>query len=347
MKELLKDYDKKKVEIFINYLPELENETDKTGKLRNWWFSKVSKEEFANAFKKVANEGLFIDGDTVTLNYRKKLVITYDYHAYQNKVNVAYPETIFDFGLVYLGDKYSFTKESGKVIYNHEISDPFNSSREIIGAYGVIKNKKGEFLETINLDDIKKMRKSSLMGYIWDNWLDRMILKSVIKRICKIHFKDEVKGLEDVDNEEYDMDLLDLEDGIETKIKEATTLDDLSKIYKEDVLKSKNKKTLLTKLTARKKEIQEDNLKVDNEAFKKELEKNSINHEDFYKCFDIPKNLKVILENKDTLLANWTLIKANNIDDVAKFLNETNIDLFTIKYEDLAKSCSDYNLLKG
>lgn len=204
MKELLKDYPQEKVGIFIAYLQKLETAIEKDGKKTNWWYSKIEKEGFANAFKKVASTGLYIDGDTITLNYRNTLVITYDYHAYMNKIKLVYPETLFDFGLVHDGDTFNMKKETGKVIYSHIIKDPFASSDKIIGAYGVIKNSKGEFIETINLSDIEKMKNSSKMGFIWKTWYDRMVLKSVIKRICSTHFKDIIKEIDEEDNLQND-----------------------------------------------------------------------------------------------------------------------------------------------
>lgn len=208
MENLFKEYPRERVVAYINYIEKLRGEKDKDGKKKNWWIAKVSQREFEDAFIKVANKSLWIDGDTVTLNYRKQLVITYDYHAYQNRIKVLYPETIFDFGLVYKGDEYTFKKESGKVIYNHSINDPFAKEREIIGAYGIIKNKKGEFIETIDMKDIEKMKQSSMMAFIWDKWFDRMVLKSVIKRICTVHFKDEVQDIEDEDNLQSNPDLV-------------------------------------------------------------------------------------------------------------------------------------------
>jgi len=260
MKELLKDFDKKKVDVFINYLSELEKET-KGGKKVNYWYSNISKDEFAGVFKKVASEGLFIDGDTITLNYLKKLVITYDYHAYQNKVKAIYPETVFDFGVVYKGDSFSFKKESGKVLYNHELSDPFNTEKEIIGGYGIIKNTKGEFLETINMDDINKMKKSSKMAFIWNTWLDRMVLKSVIKRICKIHFKDEVQNLENEDNEQYDIEVFEPDLELYDNISKAETIDELTMCYDAFLSEAIDKKVFIKKLGERKKEIKESIIK--------------------------------------------------------------------------------------
>lgn len=255
MKELLKDYDPNKVDIFINYLNQLENEKDKENKPKNWWFKNIKKEQFANEFKKVANTGLFIDGDSVTLNFRKKLIITYDYHAYKNKVTLSYPETIFDFQLVYEGDKFSFRKESGRVVYSHTITDPFNTSKKIIGAYGIIKNKRGEFIEVLNNADIEKMRNTSTMKSIWSTWYDRMVLKSIIKRICSIHFHDITKVIDSIDNEINMPEMADISDEIQTAINEATTEAELTAIYKDNIEKIENKETFISLLAEKKDEI--------------------------------------------------------------------------------------------
>jgi len=212
MKELLKKYPEEKVNIYISYLNRLKSEKDKDGKLKNWWYDKISKQGYADAFIKVAANGLYVDGDTITLNYRKKLITTYDYHAYQNKIKLTYPETIFDFSLVHKEDVFKIRKESGKVIYSHEISNPFAENKDIIGAYGVIKNSKGEFIETINLKDIEKMKNCSMMQIIWNTWFDRMVLKSVIKRICATHFKDELKDIDTEDNLQNNPNLADNEE---------------------------------------------------------------------------------------------------------------------------------------
>jgi recombinational DNA repair protein RecT len=255
MKNLLIDYEKEKVNVFVNYIEFLKKELDKDNKAKNWWLSKVTKEEFANAFVKVASTGLFIDGDTVTLTYRKQLLITYDYHAYQNKILAAYPETKFDFGIVHEGDTFTISKESGKVIYSHKIANPFAKDNEIIGAYGVIKNNKGEFIETINLDDIDKMRKSSTMGFIWNTWFARMVLKSVIKRLCAVHFKDLVKEIEVQDNELNDPTRAEFDESLLLAIDEATTEDELGKIYNANISKVPEKKQFIELLTKRKLEI--------------------------------------------------------------------------------------------
>lgn len=255
MKKLLQDYDSDKVNVFIGYLGLLKAEKNKDNTVKNWWLPKISKNELANAFIKVASTGLFIDGDTVTLTFRKQLIITYDYHAYQNKILMTYPETIFDFGLVYDGDEFSVRKESGKVIYSHKSANPFAKSDAIIGAYGVIKNSKGEFIETLNNDDISKMRQSSTMGFIWNTWYDRMVLKSVIKRICSTHFKDIIKDIEVTDNETSEPIRAEINETLLLAIDEAETTEQLTAIYNSNVSAVSNAKAFIEILAKRKKEI--------------------------------------------------------------------------------------------
>lgn len=254
IKVLLSTFDKQKIDVYIAYLKQLQDEK-KDGKPVNWWFNKISELEYANAFKKVASTGLFIDGDSVTLNYRKKLVIIYDYHAYQNKVRLVYPESVFDFQLVHEGDKFSFKKESGKVIYSHEIGDPFNNDKVIKGAYGVIKNNKGEFIDFLNMEDIKKMKNTSLMKNIWDAWFDRMVLKSIIKRLCNMHFKDIVKEMDKIDNETNQPERALISEQLQKKIDEAKTQKELTTIFNENIDSVEDYESFVTILSNRKKEF--------------------------------------------------------------------------------------------
>lgn len=255
MKTLLKNFDENKVDIYISYLNQLKDEKDKDGKLKNWWYNNIKLQQFADIFKKVHETGLFIDGDSVTLNYRKKLIVTYDYHAYKNKVTLSYPETIFDFQVVYNGDSFTFKKESGKVIYSHTISDPFNTKKEIIGAYGVIKNKRGEFIELLHMGDINKMKNTSTMKNIWDNWFDRMVLKSVIKRICSVHFHDITKDIDDIDNEINEPQRANIPELLQKEIEEAKTEEKLTEIYKSNIKNIEDRESFIQLLGARKTEI--------------------------------------------------------------------------------------------
>lgn len=258
MNELLKEYDRSKVDVFLSYVHNLKTEKDKDGKLKNYWATITKDEEFSNIFKKVYETGLFIDGDTVTLTNRGRIIITYDYHAYINKILLSYPESTFDFQVVYEGDDISFRKESGKIYYTHKKNNPFNTNKKVIGAYGVIKNSKGEFIETINIDDITKMKNSSKMKYIWDTWFDRMVLKSVIKRICSIHFKDITKSMDYIDNETNDPDRATIDELILADIDNAETEEVLGKIYNHNIATVKDKKQFIEVLGKRKVELQKE-----------------------------------------------------------------------------------------
>lgn len=199
IKERLEKYDENQVNNYLVYLASLEKD-----KNARQWIGKVKDAELAQAFKKVNQDGLVIDGESVTLQFRGKLLISYNYQAYKNKVIVRYPETKFDIQLVHEGDSFNFNKASGSVIYNHTVADPFGDDKTIIGAYCIIKNDRGEFLETINQTEIRKMRAVAKTQSIWNTWEGEMIMKSVIKRACKRHFNDLVESIEKIDNENYD-----------------------------------------------------------------------------------------------------------------------------------------------
>lgn len=147
------------------------------------------------------NTGFALDGVNYVLTGNRMYMPTYK--AFKNKLYMVYPETIIDLQLIREGDTYSFAKESGAVIYQHNMGDPFADSKPkpIIGAYCVIKNKRGEFLETLNREDYQKMRDASKTPTTWDKWQSEFYLKSVIKRACKRHFNDVTQVLEEKDNE--------------------------------------------------------------------------------------------------------------------------------------------------
>ena len=208
LKKLLSEHkNKAEVDVYLSYLKKLETEKDsKTQQLKNKWFSYFTDIQAADIFKKVAIDNLYIDGDTITLQFRGSVILNYNYQAYKNKLLNIYPETLFDVQNVYEGDVFSFKKESGKVLYSHEITNPFNENKKIIGCYCIIKNSRGEFIETLNMTDIAKMKAVAKTDTIWKQWESEMILKSVIKRACKRHFKDLVVNIEKTDNENYDLE---------------------------------------------------------------------------------------------------------------------------------------------
>ena len=149
------------------------------------------------------NLGIPLDGLNAAITGKNKVYITWV--GYKNKVLSLYPEAQFDVSLVKEGDEYSFSKESGEVIYSHKMADPF-ASPKIKGAYAVLKYDRGEVLETLDVETFNKMKASSQLKSSWQNWESEFWLKSVIKRVCKRAFHDEFEEIEKIDNENYDME---------------------------------------------------------------------------------------------------------------------------------------------
>jgi len=253
----LKNSNQDEVTRYINYLKFIEGEKTREGKIKNNWFAYFIDQQAIDIYKKVAIDNLSIDGETITLQFKGKVMVSYNYQAYKNRVLNVYPETLFDIQNVNDGDDFSFRKESGKVIYSHKINDPFNTKPKIIGAYCIIKNKRGEFLETINMTDIEKMKAVAKTKNVWEQWFSEMVLKSVIKRACKRHFKDITTNIENLDNENVDLELAGFDETIQKKIEEAKTIDEINKLYKAENKNISDKVKFIDLLTERKKELQE------------------------------------------------------------------------------------------
>src|SRR6056297_2715033 len=101
LKELLKGYDKLKVETYVKYINYISTVTDKNRNLKNPWMRARGVDFLADCFKKVEAEGLTFDGKHITL---QKTGVSYDYQAYKNKMIIAYPESLIDLQLVYKDD---------------------------------------------------------------------------------------------------------------------------------------------------------------------------------------------------------------------------------------------------
>ena len=169
LKELLKDYDNVHVEQYVDYLNKLQNEVHKiTKKKVNPWIHYRTDEILAKYFIQVDAQGLVFDGKHITLQAKG---VSFDYVAYKNKMLLTYPETIMDISIVYKGDTFEFRKKDGKVIYSHEIINPFGQTEDnIVGGYCVIKNQRGEFLTLLSKADIDKHRKVANTDKIWSKW---------------------------------------------------------------------------------------------------------------------------------------------------------------------------------
>ena len=205
------------VEKFTSYCVRISTEKERDGTLKNAFMQKKTAEDLCNLFKRVKNEWLVFDGVHITL---QSTGVSYDYVAYKNKMYLAYPETKFDVSLVYKGDEVKFWKVDGNIVYNHDIKNPFEKKdADIIGAYAIVRNKRGEYLTTLSLGDIAKHRKVAKTDYIWKQWFSEMCLKTIVKKACKLHFGDIFTEIEEMDNENYDLDKIKEEDREEIKSK--------------------------------------------------------------------------------------------------------------------------------
>jgi len=233
IKNGLKDYDQDKVDAYIDYLEKTSKAIGSDKKLKNPWMAYRKDEELISYFKKVAEDGLVFDGTHITL---QSTGVSYDYIAYKNKMLLIYPETLFDIALVYKDDKFKFEKQSGKVIYQHEMNNPFDQRQEnIIGGYCVIINKRGEFITSLSASQIEKHRKVAKTDTIWKSWFHEMCLKTIIKKACKQHFQDIFQNIETIDNENYDVEQP-LEISIKDKaaVEKIASLEELKKYYHEN-----------------------------------------------------------------------------------------------------------------
>lgn len=197
-------FDLDNISRFIGYVDSINKITKKRDGSQTDHTFGMNIEEFMKLFINYDNIGIVLDGINATLAGKNKVFITWV--GYKNKVISVYPESQFDVQLVREGDTFNAAKESGAVVYSHTLSDPFASNKGIIGAYCVIKNMRGEFLETLGKDDFNKMKESAMLKSTWDKWESEFWLKSVIKRACKRHFNDEVAELEKVDNQDYELE---------------------------------------------------------------------------------------------------------------------------------------------
>lgn len=231
---LMKEYDKDAVEKYATYCTSLLLKKDREGKVANTWIQSWKVDKLVYLFKQVAKDGLYIDGDNITIDNRG---ISYNYKAYKNMLLIKYPESIIDHQLVYKGDVFHFAKQSGKVTYTHEIANPFDQKEDdIIGGYCVIKNRRGEFVTTMGKQDIEKCRKVAKTDKVWKDWYKAMCLKTVIKSACGLHFQDIYQNIIATDNEtENDINNpqgIELDD--KSKIDEITDLAVLRKFYNEN-----------------------------------------------------------------------------------------------------------------
>jgi len=250
---LAEEENQEDVRVYALYCQKLLTDKKRDGSKKNPWMANMHPERLAGEFRNISSQGLVFDGKHITW---QSTGVSFDYVAYKNKMLVVYPESKFDVSVVNEADTFTVKKESGKVIYNHELGDIFSSEeKDIVGAYCVIKNERGEFITVLNKTEIQKHRKVAKTDYIWRAWFKEMVLKTVIKKAVKYHFDDIYTGIETLDNEQYDLEKV-ADDGMgkhEEALSKITNKEELLKYYKANEGDGKEFAKLVT---ARKKELE-------------------------------------------------------------------------------------------
>jgi len=267
LKKELEGFDAQKVDVYIDYLKKIKSEKKADGSPKNPWMKHKSDPELVSYFKKVAMDGLYFDGVNITL---QSTGVSYNYIAYKNRMYIVYPESLIDISLVYKDDMFKFEKHSGSVVYTHSLNNPFNQKEEnIIGAYCVIKNKRGQFITLLDKENLDKHRKVAKTDYIWAGWFHEMCIKTVIKKACKQHFADIFQNIEALDNTNYDVDLplgISIED--KQAVEKITTLEKLKEYWEANSGRNAGVKKDFDKLiTLRRNEIKAANIEAANEIF--------------------------------------------------------------------------------
>lgn len=223
--ELLKGFKQSDVENYASYCLRLsvEKKTN-SSELKNPFMKSRTPAILADYFKRVSAMGLVFDGKHITL---QSTGISFDYIAYKNKMYIAYPETKIDLGVVLEGDDFTYENVNGEIIYKFKPKEMFadTSLKTMVGAFCLVKNSRGEFMTTLSKEEIEKHRKVAKTDYIWKAWFKEMVMKTVIKKACKIHFDDVFEKVEEVDNENYSV-----ENPIDLELKYKSEIDDIDNL---------------------------------------------------------------------------------------------------------------------
>ena len=202
--ELLEGQDQQHSIEFANYICKLHAELDGNNKPVNYYLHSRSEEDMAEAYKKVKKEGLVFDGKNIKMTSNG---VSFNYVAFKNKMLSIYPESKIDIELVFDGDEFSYEKIDGKITYKLKVKNPFEDKKDekVIGGFCIIKNQRGEFITRITTEEMKKHRALAIDSFYWKNWFQEMCKKTVIKKACKEHFEDKFEGVNEMDNENYDV----------------------------------------------------------------------------------------------------------------------------------------------
>lgn len=170
----------------------------------------------ATAIRDSIQHGIPIDGRGLGYLTRAGLEAGFapGYKGYINRVSEYNPSVDFQVGLVFRDEPFEVDSKDGVDSYSHKVLVPFpqkdDFDKRLVGAYCYLSyEKSGRFyakLQRLSEEDIIKIRSKAKTKAVWDEWFSEQILKSVVRRSCKIPFATVVNKLDEIDNESFDME---------------------------------------------------------------------------------------------------------------------------------------------
>jgi len=164
-----------------------------------------SLQSIANALINAALVKLPVDNRKLAylVPFRDQCVFMPGFLGYIYKVKEADPTADITVGIVYKGDEFSCSKDSGNATYKHVVKNPFEDTpANIVGLYCFVKTATGSWIEVMSHKELMKVKAQSKMvtGVIWSTWELEMLKKSMVRRALKIKFNEAVAELDALDN---------------------------------------------------------------------------------------------------------------------------------------------------
>jgi phage RecT family recombinase len=137
---------------------------------------------------------LEIDGRKLAyiVPYGGKATMQVSYKGMLAKLKDFYPDMSFTVEVVYEGDVFEVSDNSGFQTYTHKKLNPFETDiKKVMGVFVSLawtdNEVKQQKITIVSKADLVKMQGKSKSG-TWNEWYAQMAIKSAIKRACKIHF---------------------------------------------------------------------------------------------------------------------------------------------------------------
>lgn len=173
----------------------------------------LDPQSIREAFKASLDTGIPVDKRQLAyiVKYGNKIEYQIGFKGFISRIKEIYPTASVKAELVFPGDVFTVEKVDGQARYTHKVANPFNSVRNMIGAYAYIqyndKGKEYSFIETMGKDEIDKIKGKAKTAFVWNEWYGEMAKKAVIRRLCKTLFIGDPKIaiMEDLDNKNFDI----------------------------------------------------------------------------------------------------------------------------------------------